>query len=76
MKATGFNRYGGITGRLLEISPSAFSDEQGVAYYRGTIALDRDHVGVGTGITRLLPGMAVEADIKTGSRTLFATLLN
>jgi HlyD family secretion protein/adhesin transport system membrane fusion protein len=76
VKATGFNRYGGITGRLLEISPSAFSDEQGVAYYRGTIALDRDHVGVGTGITRLLPGMAVEADIKTGSRTLFATLLN
>ncbi|MDA1090868.1 MAG: HlyD family type I secretion periplasmic adaptor subunit [Proteobacteria bacterium] len=76
VKASGFNRYGGITGRLLEISPSAFSDEQGATYYRGTIALDRDHVGDGLGKTRLLPGMAVEADIRTGSKTLFATLLD
>ena len=41
IKAAGFKRYGGMTGRLLDISPSAFSDDQGVAYYRGTIILDR-----------------------------------
>ncbi len=74
--AAGFNRYGGISGRLREISPSTFVDDKGIAYYLGIIALDRDSVGQGEGKTRLLPGMDLEADIKTGARTLFATLLN
>jgi len=76
VKAAGFNRYGGIPGRLQEISPSAFSDDHGMAYYRGTVILDRFSVGQENLQTRLLPGMVVDADIKTGSRSVFATLID
>lgn len=76
VRATGFNRYGGLTGRLQEISPSTFTDDKGTDYYRGIVVLDRDTMGKGEGKTRLLPGMTLDADIKTGSRTLIAALLN
>jgi HlyD family secretion protein/adhesin transport system membrane fusion protein len=76
VKAPGFKRFGGITGRLKEISPSTFRDAKGKDYYKGTIVLDRVGVGPETGKTLLKPGMDIEADIKTGSRSLIATLWN
>ena len=76
VKAPGFKRFGGIAGRLKEISPSTFRDAKGKDYYKGTIVLDRVGVGLETGKTLLKPGMDIEADIKTGSRSLIATLWN
>lgn len=74
VKAPGFKRFGGIAGRLKEISPSTFRDAKGKDYYKGTIVLERVGAGPETGQTLLKPGMNIEADIKTGSRSLIATL--
>jgi len=76
VRAPGFTGYGAMTGTLKEISPSIFSDTVGREYYKGTIELDRLPAPRGPAQARLLPGMAIEADIKTDSRRLFQTFWN
>lgn len=75
VKASGFSRYGALKGTLKEISSSAFDDREGKPYYKGIIALERDFVGRGPEKNRLMPGMAVEARVKTGSTTLLGFIL-
>ena len=76
VRAPDFYGYGAMTDTLKEISPSIFSDTVGREYYKGTIELDRIPAPRGPAQARLLPGMAIEADIKTDSRRLFQTLWN
>lgn len=75
VKAAGFSRYGALKGTLKEISSSTFGDGDGQPYYKGVIALERDFVGRGENKKRLMPGMAVEARVKTGSTTLLGFVL-
>lgn len=70
-----FARFGGITGELRDVSASTFLDEQGEPYYKGIIELDRNYVGRDETQNRVMPGMTVQADIKTGKKTLFEYLL-
>lgn len=70
-----FARVGGVEGTLTSVSPSTFLDEKGDPYYKGLINLDRGYVGVDPEQNRILPGMTVEADIRTGSKTLLQYLL-
>jgi len=71
-----FARYGGISGELTEISATTFVDEQsGDPYYKGTITMDRSYVGFDPERNQVMPGMTVQADIKTGRKTLLAYLL-
>ena len=68
--------YGAMPGILKEISSSTFSDARGREYYKGIIELKRLPAVPGSAEARLLPGMAIEADIKTGSLRLFQTFWN
>ncbi|MBM3557814.1 MAG: HlyD family efflux transporter periplasmic adaptor subunit, partial [Alphaproteobacteria bacterium] len=70
-----FTRFGSVAGNLAHVSASTFADQQGRHYYRGLIDLDRDFVGKTPGRNRLMPGMQVVADIKTGERTVLQYLL-
>lgn len=70
-----FARFGGITGELRDISATTFLDENGEPYYQGIISLDRGYVGFDPEKNRIMPGMTVQADIKTGKKTLLAYLL-
>ncbi|MBF0621381.1 MAG: HlyD family type I secretion periplasmic adaptor subunit [Magnetococcales bacterium] len=70
-----FARYGGITGRLEAISPATFTDDNGQPYYLGKVRLDRNYVGTIPGTNEVLPGMAIQASIHTGSKTLMEYLL-
>ncbi len=71
-----FARYGGISGELKEISATTFIDETtGDPYYKGTVTLDRNYVGFDPERNQVLPGMTVQADIKTGRKTLLEYLL-
>lgn len=70
-----FARFGGISGELRDVSASTFLDEQGEPYYKGIIELDRNFVGHDPSQNRVMPGMTVQADIKTGKKTLFEYLL-
>ena len=68
-------RFGAVEGQLERISASTFSDEEGAPYYKGVIALARNHVGETAGRNPILPGMVVDVDISTGSKSLLRYLL-
>ncbi len=70
-----FARFGGISGELKEVSASSFMDEKGEPYFKGIITLDRDFVGKDPNNNKVMPGMTVQADIKTGRKTLFEYLM-
>ena len=71
-----FARYGGLDGSLESISPTTFLESEGVEpYYKGIIRLHKNYVGNQPSINEVLPGMVVQADIHTGSKTLMEYLL-
>ncbi|MBF0192169.1 MAG: HlyD family type I secretion periplasmic adaptor subunit [Magnetococcales bacterium] len=71
-----FSRYGGIDGVLESISATTFKDPSDpTPYYKGIIRLERAYVGGDPKRNEVLPGMAVQADIHTGSKTLMEYML-
>lgn len=70
-----YARYGTISGELQSISPDAFLDERKQPYFKGVVKLSKHHLGLHPGMNEILPGMTVQADIHTGSKTLMAYLL-
>lgn len=69
------SRLGAVPGTLQRISASTFQTEEGEPFYRAIITLSQNHVGTTAGRNLILPGMVVDADITTGSKTLFRYLL-
>ncbi|MEO5368862.1 MAG: HlyD family type I secretion periplasmic adaptor subunit [Magnetococcus sp. DMHC-1] len=70
-----FSRFGTLTGRMLDISPSTLTQEGAQPYYKGVVGLDKDFVGDIPGVNRILPGMLAQVDITLGNRSVLATLL-
>jgi membrane fusion protein, adhesin transport system len=68
-------RFGAIDGEVRRISASTFRDEQDEPYYKVIIALAKPHVGLGAVHHAVLPGMVVNAEIVTGSKSLVRYLL-
>ena len=75
ISAYDFYRYGGVGGTLEHISASTFQDDKGVPFYKGRIRLAAVHVGPDAADNTILPGMTVDADIRTGERTVLQYLL-
>ena len=75
ISAYDFYRYGGVAGTLEHISASTFQDDKGVPFYKGRIRLAAAHVGSDAADNTILPGMTVDADIRTGERTVLQYLL-
>ncbi|MFQ5971149.1 MAG: HlyD family type I secretion periplasmic adaptor subunit, partial [Alphaproteobacteria bacterium] len=76
VKVTAYDpaRFGSIPGRIIHISPSTLLTETGEPYYKGIIELERNSLGGEPGTNLVLPGMIVNADISTGSRSLLQYL--
>jgi HlyD family secretion protein/adhesin transport system membrane fusion protein len=71
-----FSRYGVAYGTLRDISASAFLDKDGATpYHQGLVALQSSYVGPVAGRNPILPGMTLQADIVTGSKTVLEYLL-
>ncbi|TAN48650.1 MAG: HlyD family efflux transporter periplasmic adaptor subunit, partial [Methylococcaceae bacterium] len=71
-----FSRYGVGYGVLKDISASALLDKDGITpYHQGIISLDQPYVGPVAGRNPILPGMTMQADIITGSKTVLQYLL-
>lgn len=68
-------RFGAVEGKLQHISASTFVDEAGEPFYKGIIGLQQSYVGDQPAANPILPGMVVDADINTGSKSLLAYLL-
>jgi HlyD family type I secretion membrane fusion protein len=68
-------RYGALEGNVKKISATTFRDEEGEPYYKTVIALNSTHVGREAAQHAVLPGMVVNAEIITGSKSLTRYLL-
>lgn len=64
-----------VTGKVLDISATTLETKEGNLYYRTRIALDSTRVGPEERNWPILPGMVVEADIVTGSKSLMKYML-
>lgn len=69
-----YAQFGGVAGHVRHISPTTVASETGKAFYKVVLELENDQVGGQAGENRILPGMVVQADIRTGQRTLFEYL--
>jgi len=70
-----YARFGGVSGKIRRISASTYLDEKRNPYYLAEIELERAYVGRDNQEMRIIPGMTVRADIKTGSKTILDYLL-
>ena len=70
-----FSRFGGVPGKLQKISATSYVEDNGDAYFKGSVTLDQPFVGSEPGRFPVTPGMNVNADIETGSKTLLEYML-
>lgn len=68
-------RFGEIEGEVAHISPAAFEDEQAGPYFEAQLRLSRLESVIEGETVRLSPGMAVQAEIRTGSKSVLRYLL-
>ena len=60
---------------MARISATTFVDERDEPYYKGIVELSKSYVGENPDINPILPGMVVDADVSTGSKSLLRYLL-
>jgi membrane fusion protein, adhesin transport system len=70
-----FSRYGKIKGKVSDISPTTFEDENRQHYYKVLIRCDLARPGKPGADWQLQPGMTVDAEIVSGSKTLLQYLV-
>lgn len=68
-------RYGTLKGTVRQISPSTYLDEQANPYYKVKVGLDKSWLGPHEGEMAVIPGMTVQVDIITGSKTIMEYLM-
>jgi multidrug efflux pump subunit AcrA (membrane-fusion protein) len=70
VSAFDFTRYGKLKGEVASISPTTFETEDEQLYYKAIIKFDPGDAATFQPFTRLQPGMTVDADIISGSKSL------
>jgi HlyD family type I secretion membrane fusion protein len=75
VSAFDFTRYGKLKGAVTSISPTTFETEDDQLYYKAVIKFDPTDVATFKPFARLQPGMTIDADIISGSKSLLRYLL-
>jgi hemolysin D len=70
-----FQKHGVLEGSMRTVSEDAFAEKDKPAYYRGRLSLGPMTLRDVPPTTRLIPGMAVTAEIKSGERTVLSYFL-
>ncbi|MEE2761569.1 MAG: HlyD family type I secretion periplasmic adaptor subunit [Pseudomonadota bacterium] len=65
------NRFGGLEGEVISVSPDTLTTPDGVPYYKVRISTEQSYFERGSLKYSLFPGMQVIANIHTGTRTIF-----
>jgi hemolysin D len=71
-----FTRYGLLAARVRALAPQAIEHERLGAVYAARITLDRNFFQLGQGRAALVPGMAVQVEIRTGRRRIIEYFLS
>lgn len=69
------SRFGSLTGTVDRISASTYLDDERNPYYRAELKLEHNYLGSDPEQLKILPGMTVTADIRTGEKTILDYLL-
>lgn len=72
VSAYDYSIYGGLAGKVVDISADALQDERGMPYFRVRLEAEARDFGPGKPIT---PGMLAEVDILIGRRTILDSLI-
>lgn len=67
--------YGGLEGKLYQISPDSIIDEEGNSVYLVRIKTDKNHLGSEAEPLEIIPGMTTNVEILTGKRSVLQFLL-
>lgn len=70
------NIYGTVTAEVETLSASSFQDEYGEYYFKATLAFPGHTIGSGSNERPIRPGMQVNAQIVTGSKSILVYLLH
>lgn len=70
-----FSIYGGLKGKLVEISPDAITDENGDSFYVVRIQTEKNALERKGEVLPIIPGMVASVDILTGEKTIMEYLL-
>ncbi len=69
------SRFGSLEGTVNRISASTYLDDERNPYYRAELKLERNYLGGDPAQLKILPGMTVTTDIRTGEKTILDYLL-
>ncbi|WDR01590.1 HlyD family efflux transporter periplasmic adaptor subunit [Devosia algicola] len=72
ISAYDYSIYGGLRGKIVEISPDALQDQGGEPYFRVRVEASTQSFGKAQPV---VPGMLAEVDVLTGSNTVLDYLL-
>jgi len=75
VSAYDYATFGTLEGKVDRISATTFADDKGRQFYKVRVRLARDYFGDDPRLGRIIPGMEVEVDVKTGARSIAAYLL-
>lgn len=67
--------YGGLPGKLVQISPDTVTDKDGNSFYVIRLRTEKNHLGTDDKPLLIIPGMVASVDIITGNRTILHYLL-
>jgi len=70
-----FAIYGGLDGKLVEISPNTVTDEKGNMFYLIKVETDKNYVGKDDKKNGISPGMVADVNVLTGRKTVLSYLL-
>ena len=75
VSAFDYARFGKLKGEVTSISPTTFETDDHQFYYKALIRLDPKRSAAFAPYARLQPGMTVDADIISGSKSLLRYML-
>ncbi len=76
MNTYDFTRYGGLRGKVIDVSAGSYVDEAtGQTYFKVVIRTDKNHLGLEKTQLPITPGMQAVVDIKTGHKSILSYLL-
>ncbi|MCB1884232.1 MAG: HlyD family type I secretion periplasmic adaptor subunit [Geminicoccaceae bacterium] len=70
-----FSIYGGLKGRVEDISADTITNEKGESFYRVRVRTDESHLGPASKPLAIIPGMTAEVDVITGKKTVLDYIL-
>ncbi|MET0119284.1 MAG: HlyD family type I secretion periplasmic adaptor subunit [Sedimenticola sp.] len=70
-----FAIFGGLDGKLEQISPDTITDEHDETYYQVRVRTDKNYLGPESKPLQIISGMQTEVDIVTGKKTVLQYLL-